>query len=332
MSIRFIVATYGPRHAGMLLAHLHSLQESQPGAKATIYWQDVPERLIEAVQKTFPSFDFVRTEFDFAGDSVTRIASKVLVWSRAAEEHASESRLCFGDADTLVIRDIAHFFDEHAADVIFTHHPDPAKNRDRAPVNTGVILARGGAAATEFFRRWKAETLHILATPELFAQANDHALPYASPDQMAVHRLVGYEPSRTSYELAGEPPVRVDAARCEQLNEMNSRPLDDAMHIIHYKGGWQHILLNGRPFSQWRPRDLSWGMFGLYLDTFLAALARLNRATGAAFSARDFGIVVPWYFEPGTRRFSAPFYALWRVKEAAKRAWLIATGQLAHNA
>ncbi len=327
LSIRFIVANYGHRHVGMLLNHLHSIAQTHPDARVTIYWQDVPQSRLEAIRATFRHFDFVPMNFDFANDPRVRIANKVLAWSRAADEHAHEARLCFADADTLVLRGIGHFFDDFDADVIFTHNPT-RENRDKAPVNTGVILARGGAAASAFFRHWKAETLHILETPELFAQANDHALPFASPDQMAMHRILGYETPRTHYEIEVEnQSVRIDAAACQQLNEMNSRPLADDIHIIHFKGGWQHILLDGRPFSRWRPRRLSWQMFIVFLNSFLAALARLNVAAGTQFSARDFGIVVPWHFNPDGK-FSAVRYALWRAREMGKRAWLLATRQL----
>ncbi len=310
----------------MLLNHLHSIDQSNPDAGVTIYWQDVPRSRLEALRATFPRFDFVPMDFDFASDSRVRIANKVLAWSRAADEHAGEERLCFADADTLVRRDIGHFFEDFAVDVIFTHNPTP-ENRDRAPVNTGVILARGGTAASAFFQRWKSETLHILDSPKLFAQANDHALPFASPDQMAMHRLLGYRPDVTRYEVeAGGERVQVAAAPCQQLNEMNSRPLDDDIHVVHFKGGWQHILLDGRPFSRWRPRQLSWEMFNAFLNSFLTALARLNAAAGTRFLPRDFGVVVPWHFSPDGK-FRPLFYALWRLREMGKRAWLLGTGQ-----
>ena len=44
--MRFIVANYGSRHAGMLLAFLESIARSHPGAGVSFYWQDMPGRLI----------------------------------------------------------------------------------------------------------------------------------------------------------------------------------------------------------------------------------------------------------------------------------------------
>jgi hypothetical protein len=37
--------------------------------------------------------------------------------------------------------------------------------------------------------------------------------------------------------------------QCARLNEINSGPLREQTHVVHYKGGWQRILLDGRPFS-----------------------------------------------------------------------------------
>jgi hypothetical protein len=316
--MRFIVANYGSRHAGMLLAFLQSVAVSHPAAKVAVYWQDMPARLIGAIRAAFPSVDFVETAFDFAGDPVSRIASKVLCWSRAAEEFAGEEKLVFADADTLVRRDLAPFFAEHAAEVIFTHKPD-----ESAPLNTGVMLARGGPATAEFFRAWRERTFDVLRSPELLRQATNPALPYAAPDQMSFFQLLGYERGRTDYTVGA---ARAHAELCSRLNETNSRPLADDIHVIHYKAGWQQILLRGRPFSKWRPRVASWEMLTFFLETFRAALARANASTGDAFTARDFGIAWPWYWRGG--KFSAPAYAAWRVKAAAARAWLIVSGKM----
>lgn len=322
--MRFLVASYGTKHIGMLVTHLHSIARSHPDARASVYWQQIPERFIGAIRAAFPRFDFIRTEFDFEGDWIKRISAKVLCWARAAEEAADESQLVFADADTLVLRDVAPFFESTKADIIFTEKP-----AEPAPLNTGVMLARGGPPATAFFCKWRERTLEILGNDALYRQANDPSLPYGGTDQMSFFQMIGHERGCTDYELRlGTESIRLHAAPCAQLNETNSRPLGDDIHIIHYKGGWQPILLQGRPFSRYRPRAASWEMFALYLRTFLDALARVNDAVGEQFTARDFGIVVPWHFERESGGFRPAGYALWRVREAARRGWLIATGQL----
>jgi hypothetical protein len=67
-------------------------------------------------------------------------------------------------------------------------------------------------------------------------------------------------------------------------------------------------------------------MFSLYLTTFAEALTRLNQRAQTHYTARDFGIVVPFYFRAASGSFDALLYAAWRVKEAAKRAALLVRG------
>ena len=319
--MRFIVANYGTRHAGMLLAHLHSVTLSNPGVAITVYWQDIPEEICAALRIVAPQADFVRTHFDFASDPLQRISSKVLCWSRAAEEHASEPRLVFCDSDTLVRRDLAPFFEHGDSDVILTSKPE------RVPLNSGVILARGGAATTAFFHAWRHETLAILSAPELFAQANDQTQPYGGTDQMSLYRMLPFREGVTQYLVSRQGQhTRVHLEPCAKLNETNSRPLEDSIHVVHYKAGWQRILLDGRPFSRFRPREASWDMLGYFLQTFTDALARVNAASSRRWNAADFGICWPWYYDRGA--FNPSAYGLWRLKEAAKRAWLMATGRL----
>lgn len=325
---RFIVANYGTRHAGMLLAHLQSVATSHPHARQSVYWQDIPAHLIDPLRAAFPKVDWVQTTFDFDRDPLQRISSKVLCWARAAEEHATEPALVFCDSDILVCRDLATFFTPDPADVVFTTKPE------KVPLNSGVMLARGGPGATAFFRAWRDATIAILKDPAQFAQANDPAQPYGGTDQMSLYQLLHYTRDRESFTVRctnSDPPVeaRLRAEPCARLNETNSRPITNGgedIHAIHYKGGWQRILLDGRPFSRFRPRAASWEMFTIFMQTMIEALQRVHAATGKKFTMRDFGIQQPWYYHRG--RFHWPAYLAWRAKEAAKRAWLFATGRL----
>jgi hypothetical protein len=325
--MRFIVANYGTRHLGMLLVHLESVAATHPRARQSVYWQDIPEHFIAALQAAFPGVDWVRTEFDFAHDPIQRISSKVFCWSRAVGENAGENALVLCDSDTLVRRDLSPFFAQGDADVIFTTKPESA------PLNSGVMLARGGPAATEFFRAWRDATIAILRTPAECAKANDSKHPYGGADQMSLYQLLDYTREREIFTFRGTAEhgaapmeVRLRAEPCARLNETNSRPLTDEIHIVHYKAGWQSILLDGRPFSRFRPRTESWEMLGLFLDTLDAGLKRVHAATGENFTARDFRIHRPWYYREGRFRFWA--YAAWRVRAACRRGWLAATGRL----
>lgn len=314
--MKFVVASYGPKHVGMLLTHLHSIAKSHPTAGAAIYWQDIPDPLVEALQTAFPHYDFRKTNFDFSKDFILRISSKVHAWCQAAEDEANEPRLCLADVDTLILKNIDAFFEKDEADVIYTHKP-----QQRTALNTGVLLSHGRPAATAFFREWRDQTLRICRTPELYAQANDYSLGYGASDQMALWQMLNYQRDQAGYEISlGGQSVRFRGEPCTVLNETDSVPVTDEKHILHYKAGWQPILLQGRPFTKNRPRDKSWPMFTLYLQMFREALTNLNTTAGTRYQPRDFGMVIPAYFDVETGGFDSTIYALWRAREAGKSA------------
>ena len=144
---------------------------------------------------------------------------------------------------------------------------------------------------------------------------------------MALYRMLPYRDAADAYAVTCDGQmVRVRVEQCARLNEINSGPLQEDTHIVHYKGGWQRILLDGRPFSRFRPRVKSWEMFEFFLETFRDALAVVNANAARRYTAEDFGIQWPWYYDRG--EFNRPAYAAWRVKEAAKRMWLLASGRL----
>ena len=305
----------------MLLAHLHSITRTHPEAGISLYWQEMPEEICAALKRVAPRAEFIRTDFDFDRDPLQRISSKVLCWARAAEENVGEPQLAFCDSDTVVRRNLESFFEAPGWDIVLT------AKAERVPLNSGVVLARGSDTTAGFFQRWKDETLEILTNPALFAQANDLEQPYGGTDQMALYRMLSYSGGVSEYGVScGGQQARIHLESCARLNETNSRVLDEQMHVVHFKGGWQRILLDGRPFSRFRPRAESWEMLALFLEGLSDALAIVNAGGGRRFSAKDFGICWPWYYQRG--KFNRAAYAAWRLKEAAKRAWLLATGRL----
>ncbi len=298
--MKFLVATYGEKHIGMLLAHVHAIRRIHPDAGIEVYHQDLPARQFEALAKTYPEVKWIETKFNFATDKIQRISSKTLAWEYAIRQQPEGEEVCLLDVDTLVIKDLRPFFADPSIDVIFTYKPAGG-----FVLNSGVMLCRATAGTLAFFERWREETVKILKDPELFNQANDSKLPYGGGDQMSLHQILGYRCGQTTYdcEIAGQR-VRFHGEPCEVLNEIRSVPITDRTHLIHYKGGWQPILLEGRAFSKYRPKADCWEMYLLYLDTFEEALRTLNERAGTAWTARDFHLAIPGYVrEPaGSRR------------------------------
>lgn len=312
--IRFIISLFGDRHANMLLPLLASIEQTNPEAVSSIYWEDIHPSLIQKLQASFPRTDWHQTHFNFSTDITKRISSKTLVWALAAQEQKNTGEwLVFLDADTLVIKNILPFLLDQGAEALFAHR------KGSFPLNSGVVAFKAGQATENFFTAWQKETAHILETPELFASANDKKLPYGGADQMAIHRLIDYSPEKTDYTQASQRfHLQIKMIACEDFNETYSVPLSERTRIIHYKGGWRSILFEAGPFTKNRPKKDSWEMYLLYIRAFQRALQVINKRLDKHYTLTEFGFTIPFYIDPLTlaeRPFLYPFYVLrWQVK------------------
>ncbi len=276
----------------MLLAHLESLSQTHPGVPVEVYHQDLPGDRCDAIAKTYPKVTWVETKFDFTGDRVQRISSKTLAWEQALRRQRDGETLVLLDVDTLVIRDLAAVLAGDDWDVVFTWKDE------RFVLNTGVLVCRTGAGSRAFFQAWRERTLAILSDTERYRLANDVRQPYGASDQMALHELLGFQLGRAEYlAKVGAEQVRLKGVPCAVLNETNSSPITEATHVIHYKGGWQPILLDGRRFTAQRSRAACDEMYRLYLGTFRGALGRVQEVTGRTFSPGDFHVTIPSYLD-----------------------------------
>lgn len=313
--VKFIITIFGDKHIGMLLTNIYSIIQSNPDSRITVFWQDIEERLVLCIMRGYETVTFRKTDFNFTSDPIKRISSKTLLWNYAAETFPCEN-ICFLDVDTLVIKDIGHFFDQDF-DIIFTYKDD------QFSLNTGVMLCKGDKYPL-FFQKWLKDTFKIINDPELFEKANSPECPYGGSDQMSFYELAHYSSNQTEYNITinGQELVFMGLP-CEVLNEVYSRPITKSTHIIHYKGGWQPILMEGRNFTRYRRKIDSWEMYMLYLKYFSKSLKILNNKSNKNFKPKDFNIKIPFYINISDfkeRKWAYSFYAfLYRIKQRLKR-------------
>ena len=295
----------------MLITNIYSILRSNQGSTIKVFWQDIEERLIKNIIKGFKEVTFIKTNFSFRSDPIKRISSKTLFWNYAAQTYPHDN-ICFLDADTLIIKNISDFFDKDF-DIIFTYKDD------QFPLNTGVMLCKGNKYPF-FFQKWEEDTFRIINDPESFEKANSPEYQYGGSDQMSFFELLGYNPNQREYVITiNEQKLYFLGLPCEILNEVYSRSISKSTHIIHYKGGWQPVILEGRNFTGYRTKSASWQMYMLYLKTFLKSLDFLNKHANIRFHPKDFNIVIPFYVNKHSfqeRVWAYPLYAyLDRLKQ-----------------
>lgn len=284
---RFIIVIFGEKHIGMLLTNLYSIIKNAPNASVSVFWQDVNNEYKNDFKKSFPKVNFNETNFNIASNKITRISSKVLLWNYAAKKFNNE-KLCFIDVDTLVLKDIGHFFNNDF-DVLFTY------KEDFFSLNTGVLLCKGEFYSI-FFEEWLRSTLEILNDSKSLTQATSTKYPYGGADQMSFYKMIDYKRGVDTYEvLINEQRIKFKGIPCKILNETNSTAITDYLYIIHYKGGWQIILLEGGGFTKNRSKKDSWEMYMYYLNTYKDALIYLNKNLDKNYIPGSFLIEIPFY-------------------------------------
>lgn len=303
---RIIICVYGNKYVGMLIAALYSVIKNKITAKVSVFWQDIDENIQKDIKNAFDNVEFIETQFNFESDITVRISSKVLLWSYAAEYYCGQN-ICIVDVDTLVIRNINKFFSEEF-DVAFTYKDE------QFPLNSGVLLAKGDKS-TYFFRKWRVNTVKIIQDPMLFAEANNMAGVFGGADQMSLYRMLGYNKEKVCYESEIDGvKLFFKGYECKYLNETNSKKIEADTFIIHYKGGWQPILLEGHLFTKNRKKHDSMEMYKLYLRTYLGSIDYLNCRTKKSYSHKKLGIVVPFYINKITGRENEILYHLYVLK------------------
>ncbi len=290
--LRFVTSVYGKKYGGMLLTLLYSIHRSNPDATVTIFWQDVSPA-VRSLERVFPRYTFIDTDYVVKGDIVKRISHKMLLWFEAVSRYPNE-HLVFLDVDMLVRKNIGFVFDG-SFDIAFTH-----KVGEVYPLNTGAFFAVASPATEAFFKRWYERTETIVNDPVLKRISSMREHHYGGPDQMALCELIKYVTGVESYRFAiNDHELRAIALPCARFNETNSCPLRDETHIIHYKGGWHSILLDGTDFTSRRPKIASWELFIFYLSTYKEAVAFVVATLGTKASEDTLGIRIPFYLDAG---------------------------------
>jgi hypothetical protein len=310
----YVTTLFGQEYNGMLLTLLHALETRGGNRDCYVFCQDNgPD--FHYIQTAFPHTTFVTTHHAFASDPILRISSKTLLWGDAMSwlcRHRAGryDYAAFLDADTLAVQDPFPSLQQQGcldAEVVLT-----VKDDEVWPLNTGVLFARVSDAAGQFFQCWKNKTFQLFEDPAAITAASSIAEPYGGIDQMAMYLLLDYDRGRDRFSPSAECGAAGSWIRkvpCARYNQTQSAPIAQDTCIIHYKGGWQPILLEGRNFTAQRPRRACLPMYRLYLDTYRSAVRQLSDRTGCRFADSDWGISVPRYVTADTPAAAAVLYA-----------------------
>jgi len=309
--MHFITSSYGNSYSALLAVFLASVRKNCASSTVTVYWQDMADDIISALQATFANFFFKKTNYSIRDSLHKKISSKMLLWQQAFEE-SSDEEMCLIDSDTVVQHVPDDFLDGY--DCIFTD-----KN-EQFHLNTGVVLIRKTPAAREFLRLWTERTIEIVESAPLLEEAVSPQNHYGGADQMALYQLIDYTLARKEYRLINaQGGLALKALPCAVLNETNSVPLSPSIYVYHYKGGWRDVLLKGL-HSPYRTRKACWPMHRQYLELYRECRGLMRKARVPEETIDKIRLHVPPYFSMNDGRFSCA--KLWfEIAKDALRHW-----------
>jgi len=177
------------------------------------------------------------------------------------------------------------------------------------------MLVKNSVKTIPFFSKWREQTTNILENTRDFAKANSNKYPYGGADQMSFYNIINYQRNRTVFEtIVNNEKILLKAVPCEMLNETRSTKITDKTHVIHYKGGWRQILLNGSGFTKNRQKKKSFEMYKVFLQTYLEAIDFLKNFDSDVEVA-DFGIKIHPYLNTTNWRENKKKYFFFAVKQ-----------------
>jgi hypothetical protein len=266
----YLVCYFGRKYAPMLGVLLQSIADVQPRRRVVLLHYDTPADVL-CMACNYPNVIARQVEKQAYPAAMTE-ALKPLIIADYLRSPTLAGPALVVDCDMLVRRDP---FDLFCPDdgILFT-------TRDGVwAINGGIIGIRDphDPAVNRFFRRWADRIAAIARDPALVAVARSEKHPYGHADQMAFAQTIGYERDRRDFVVTECDGLKARAVDGYVLNETRSIPINPETRILHYKGGWHPILIDGHTFTQNRPMRSGWEMFTLYWEIHKRASAKNNR-------------------------------------------------------
>ena len=285
----YIVCYFGAKYAPMLGVLLQSVADVQPCRKVVLLHYDTPADVLR-MACNYPNV-IARPVERQGYPAAMAAALKPLILADYLASPTLNGPTLVVDCDMLVRRDSFDLFREDDG-ILFT-------TRDGVwPINGGIIGIRNplDPGVARFFHRWANRIVAIARDPALMAVARSESHPYGHVDQMAFSETIGYERSTTEFIPQDCGGLKARAIDGYILNETRSVPIAPETRILHYKGGWHPILLDGHTFTRNRPMRAGWEMFTLYGDIHNRTRRFLSATVPESIHGR-----MPLWYDPARR-------------------------------
>tara|TARA_Y100001970_G_scaffold292248_1_gene432698 strand:- start:2360 stop:3307 length:948 start_codon:yes stop_codon:yes gene_type:complete len=130
------------------------------------------------------------------------------------------------------------------ADLLLTIKSDEAKYR----LNSGVIFLKNNEKIINFLRAWENETIDIISDKEKLKKAISKKNIFGGGDQMALSKILDLKNNIISESYEVNNGLKVKLIPTKIYNACEEKIIPDLAKIIHLKGAFHSLLLEGMPF------------------------------------------------------------------------------------
>ena len=260
--IVYLTSIYGEKYLPFLLVFLKTLeQHREPESSVVVLWNHLPDHEIKYLVEAFPKVRFNRVQIELTGEPKKDVPLKIQLWRRGIEMFP-EAQVRLLDCDTLFLKNIGDLVGG-TYDILYTYKDEKFK------LNTGVMIVNNSVKTIEFFRLWLERIEDTVRDKRKLLKSIEQS---GAVDQHVLFQWLGNSIGDLEKEIRVENiSLLFKGVPCSQLNETRSCDITDEASVVHYKGGWQPILLENQPFNEYRPQDISQYMYDCWMDCFVKA-------------------------------------------------------------
>jgi len=252
--LQFVTCVAGERYQPLASVLLQSIKEVMPDSPVVVVFQDVAQFWRYQVSSNVPNAQLIAATSPIdSRRQDERIPLKLRSWRQACSYLDDEPATVFLDCDMVLVTPIPSCtFWGHRWDIGYTYKTHECEGL-KWPINTGTILSQLPPALTNrFLVAWLMRTHRHLISDETLRKAIEG---WGAADQAALGDMLGTR-NRAAYAgIIDRQGVRFKGFPCYKLNQTACEPITEENQIIHYKGSWHKILLDGGSWSRGRPVD-----------------------------------------------------------------------------
>ncbi len=251
-NIEFVIGVAGERYQRLASVLLQSIYEVYGRhAVAIVVHQDVEDVWLRKVLGLLPLSKTVQLQPPLRPEyPCDMIPLNLRLW-RTGAARCTGTRVAFMDADMMLVKPIDQYFGH--SEITYTYKTYEAENL-KWMINAGIVLTSFSDLDNFRHRTFMAEWLRrVEAIIPNRGQVDLACKEWGSVDQAVLGRWLDTEDysdivSRGGYTMRGVP--------CSELNEATCVPVVGPACVIHYKGSWHPVLLDGKRSDTRRPMSI----------------------------------------------------------------------------